>query len=348
MSLNFNQRVLGWFHDEGRHDLPWQKQVSAYRVWVSEIMLQQTQVTTVIDYFQRFMKRFNNVKQLALADSDEVLSYWSGLGYYARARNLHKTAQIIHHEYHGRFPKTVEQLQLLPGIGRSTAGAIVSLAFNQYATILDGNVKRVLARHAAIGGWPGKKHIHDQLWEIAENRTPGQNASAYTQAMMDLGALICTRTQPLCDRCPVQDDCIAYHAQQQHLYPGKKPKTKKPTKATTLLIIQSKPEILLLEKRPSTGIWGGLWSFPETESISAGIEKWQNLLSTSLQHYKTLPKLEHSFTHYDLTLSPVILQCAGKRQPKCKQAKWCWYQLEQALPGGIPSPVAKLLKQYKG
>ena len=233
---SFSDRVLHWFDAHGRKHLPWQQQISAYRVWVSEIMLQQTQVTTVIGYFERFMQRFPDVVTLANAPQDDVLHLWTGLGYYARARNLHKAAQQIATDHGGEFPQTLEQVMALPGIGRSTAGAILSIACGKSHPILDGNVKRVLARYYAIEGWPGKRAVEDTLWQHATENTPATRTNHYTQAMMDLGAMICTRSKPACDKCPLQSDCIAYAQGKQNEYPGKKPKKTLPVKSTVMWI----------------------------------------------------------------------------------------------------------------
>lgn len=258
----FTRSVLRWYKKHGRHDLPWQKDINAYRVWVSEIMLQQTQVNTVIPYYERFMQTFPTVRDLAQADIDEVLHLWTGLGYYARARNLHKSARIIHTDHNNRFPDDLESIVALPGIGRSTAGAILSLALNQVAPILDGNVKRVLARYHRVEGWPGNKKTEQKLWQLAESVTPDKEFAAYTQAIMDLGATVCTRSNPLCDQCPVNNGCEARETGTQEQYPGKKPKKTLPVKQTIFTIIENDKGEVLLEKRLPQGIWGGLWSFP--------------------------------------------------------------------------------------
>jgi A/G-specific adenine glycosylase len=339
----FQTAVLDWYHDHGRHDLPWQHNPTPYRVWVSEIMLQQTQVTTVIPYFLRFMQRFPNVKKLALAPVDQVLELWSGLGYYARGRNLHKAAQIVHQQWHGRWPNEVATLMTLPGIGRSTAGAIISLAKNQPATILDGNVKRVLARYYAVAGWPGKKAVHDQLWMIAESLSPTRQAKQYTQAMMDLGATLCTRSKPNCPQCPLQKKCLAHAQQQPRLYPGKKPKTTKPCKAIFMLLIQNSLGQILLCKRPSSGIWGGLWSFPETTDLNSAVDHWQQQFNNTLRNKIILPDLKHSFSHYDLIITPVLYQLKRASLTVRADNQRCWHTLKMDLPGGIPAPINKLL-----
>ena len=259
MSLqsSFAAALLAWFDQYGRKHLPWQKNRSAYRVWVSEVMLQQTQANTAITYFESFMKRFPAVADLANASQDEVLRLWAGLGYYARGRNLHKSAQVIVNHYQGSFPNTIAALTKLPGIGRSTAGAIVSLAYNQPAAILDGNAKRVLARMYAIDGWPGKAQVNKQLWALAESHTPKKRCADYTQAMMDLGATLCTRSQPGCSQCPARTQCLAFKQGNPKDYPGKKPKKRLPSKHTQFLMVINHRGEILLEKRPAVGIWGG-------------------------------------------------------------------------------------------
>ena len=259
----FAERLLAWFADHGRHDLPWQRDPSPYGVWVSEIMLQQTQVATVIPYYERFMARFPDLAALAEAPLDEVLAHWSGLGYYARARNLHRAARQAMAEHGGRLPETIDALQALPGIGRSTAGAILSLALGQRHPILDGNVKRVLARHAAVAGWPGKAAVQRTLWELAEARTPRRRVADYNQAMMDLGATLCTRARPACERCPVAADCRAREQGLQTDYPGPRPRRELPERQVQMLLVRDPQGRVLLERRPPQGVWGGLWCLPE-------------------------------------------------------------------------------------
>lgn len=265
MPDRFARNLLHWYDKHGRHDLPWHHNRNAYRVWVSEIMLQQTQVTTVIPYFEAFMARFPDVRALASAPEDDVLSHWSGLGYYARARNLHKAAKQVVMEFGGEFPADQETLESLTGIGRSTAAAILAQAFGKRATILDGNVKRVLARYHAVPGWPGQSAVLNKLWEHAENHTPEERVKDYTQAIMDLGAMVCTRNKPECKTCPVNDGCQAYNRDEVQRYPGPKPRKEKPEKTTWMLILEDTKGRILLERRPPTGIWGGLWSLPELD-----------------------------------------------------------------------------------
>lgn len=337
---NFAKQLLKWFELHGRKNLPWQQNLTPYRVWVSEIMLQQTQVNTVIPYFERFMLRFPSIDKLALAEQDEVLHYWSGLGYYSRARNLHKTAQQVMTHFNGQLPDDVEQLQSLPGIGRSTAGAILATAFEQPASILDGNVKRVLARHDAIEGWPGNTAVSKQLWEITERLTPKKQVRAYTQAIMDLGATLCTRSKPQCEACPVVASCKAKACNTIALYPGKKPKKVLPVKATEMLIIENQHGHILLEKRPPTGIWGGLWSLPENRSALDA-----NLVSNKPQCW---PVLRHTFSHFHLDITPVhhkLKASNSARQNAVMEVNnQLWYNIQQPKAIGLAAPVSKLLK----
>jgi A/G-specific adenine glycosylase len=342
--MNFSTLVLRWFDKHGRKHLPWQQNRTPYRVWVSEIMLQQTQVATVIPYFERFMERFPTVNKLAGASQDEVLQLWTGLGYYARGRNLHKCAQTIVDQYQGSFPNTAEELETLSGIGRSTAGAIISLALNKPATILDGNVKRVLARYHGVDGWPGKKPVADKLWQFAESHTPKTRAADYTQVMMDLGATLCTRSKPLCQQCPIHSDCVAYIEGTPERYPGKKPKKTLPVKATQFLMIQNNRGHILLEQRPALGIWGGLWSFPElTREEDALNHCRQN--TGKVENHKQWSSFRHTFSHYHLEIHPMHIHI---KKPLGKIAsddtlRWCsekdWQQL------GLAAPVKKLLSQ---
>ena len=341
----FADRLLAWFDEHGRKDLPWQQVKDAYRIWVSEIMLQQTQVQTVIPYFGRFVQSFPDVVGLANAEQDQVLQHWSGLGYYARARNLHRAAQVVRDEHGGIFPATFEAVADLPGIGRSTAGAILSLAFDQRHAILDGNVKRVLARHQAVGGWPGTTSVSKRLWEIAEHNTPDHRTAAYTQAIMDLGATLCTRSKPACERCPVAADCIARNTVSVTLCPGRKPKKEKPLRATTMVIARHDGHVSL-ERRPEAGIWGGLWSLPEVTSGS--VEDWcSERLRTEVADSDSWERLRHSFSHYDLDIQPIVVRVAA---PLSKVADSCdatWHRLGDELPGGVAAPVNKLLEKLE-
>ncbi|WP_323813126.1 A/G-specific adenine glycosylase [Cellvibrio sp. NN19] len=343
MASTFSASILKWFDKHGRKHLPWQQDISAYRVWLSEIMLQQTQVTTVIPYFERFIARFPNVESLAAAPIDEVLHLWTGLGYYARARNLHKCAQVVVNQYGGEFPATVDALADLPGIGRSTAGAIVSIAFQKRAAILDGNVKRVLARYHAVDGWPGQLDVANQLWEIAENYTPKIRANHYTQAMMDMGATLCTRSKPKCELCPINMGCVAFGQGNPASYPGKKPKKTLPEKSVQLLMLRNPAGDLLLQQRPAQGIWGGLWSFPELASEMDAQEYAED-------HYGEVIAQEqwdtyrHTFSHYHLDITPVLIQLA-KTPQTIGEAATHWYNPHQPDALGLAAPVKKLLEK---
>lgn len=339
----FTQSLLGWYRKSGRHDLPWQEDPSCYRVWVSEIMLQQTQVSTVIPYYQRFMRDFADVTLLAGSDIDQVLHLWTGLGYYARARNLHKTAQIVCREHDGKFPHDLDALMALPGIGRSTAAAILSLGMHQSVAILDGNVKRVLTRYHAISGWPGNKKTEDQLWQLAEQHTPKQNAAEYTQAIMDLGATLCKRSRPDCQRCPVKAGCQAQQQNLQQLLPEKKPKKILPVKQVKFVIIENAEGDILLERRPPTGIWGGLWGFPECsidQEPGAWLDSNKGYIADVLYEQ---PVIRHTFSHFHLDITPVklLLRCTANAVED--KAEECWYKPDGNLNLGMAAPVKKLM-----
>lgn len=340
----FSDQLLAWFKKHGRHDLPWQVQQTPYRVWVSEIMLQQTQVITVIPYFERFMQTFPDVKNLANADIDRVLHLWTGLGYYARARNLHKTAKIIAGQYNGRFPTEYDELVKLPGIGRSTAGAILSLACGQRFPILDGNVKRVLCRYHAIEGWSGKKKVENRLWQLSDEHTPRKNVTDYTQAIMDLGATLCTRRNPKCASCPVNDNCCANVSGRQHDFPEAKLKTKLPRRETVFAIIENANGEYLLEQRPPTGIWGGLWCFPELlpeESILHTINRQYGFKVDNHIEYKTF---KHTFSHFQLMIKPVHVKIKGQHNQINDNALSTWVSPNRNSGLGFPAPVVSILK----
>jgi len=342
---SFAARLLAWFELHGRKHLPWQQPRDAYRIWVSEIMLQQTQVQTVIPYFERFIASFPDVAALAGAPLDDVLHHWSGLGYYARARNLHRAATIVADEHDGRFPDDFDMLVALPGIGRSTAGAILALAYDQHHAILDGNVKRVLARHRAVAGWPGTTAVAARLWELAAEHTPATDTAAYTQAIMDLGATVCTRSNPACDICPVASDCIARKSGSVAAFPGRKPKKKKPRRETTMLIASHDAHVYL-ERRPESGIWGGLWSLPELGD--GEIDDWCRTHCGGLEREpEEWPVLRHSFTHFDLDIRPIVLHVDAPLSKVADGDRVAWHHLEDTPPGGIAAPVDKLIKELK-
>jgi A/G-specific adenine glycosylase len=299
MSQDFSDKLLSWFDHHGRKHLPWQQNQTPYRVWLSEIMLQQTQVATVIPYYERFTQRFPDVASLASAEEDEVLHLWTGLGYYARARNLQKAAKQLVQEHNGEFPAGLDQLQNLPGIGRSTAGAIMALAFKLPATILDGNVKRVLARCYAVDGWPGQTQVSNKLWAIAEELSPDTRIADYTQAIMDMGATLCTRSKPKCEICPFSNECIAYRDDRIKELPGKKPKKAMPIRNTQMLVVSNSNGELLLQRRPSQGLWGGLWSFPECDDqeVHLRLEGLQ-ILESQISKIEHQTPFRHTFTHF--------------------------------------------------
>ncbi len=343
MSAEFARRVLRWFDRYGRQHLPWQQELSRYRVWVSEIMLQQTQVNTVIPYYERFMQRFPTVDALAEAPLDDVLHHWSGLGYYARARNLHRAARQVCEHYGGEFPDELEAVQALPGIGRSTAGAILSLAGGQRQVILDGNVKRVLARCFGIEGWPGSSAVLAQLWECAEALTPEKRVDQYNQAMMDLGATVCTRGRPACDRCPLARDCVALASGRQRELPGKKAKKALPQRAVRMLLVRDAEGALLLERRPPAGIWGGLWSLPEI-AVDADPLGWcRETLQQSARIKRHLDPRRHTFSHFHLDIEPVEILLNGPGCGVLEAADRVWYNPQRPDDVGLAAPVARLI-----
>lgn len=353
MNDNFADRLIAWQRQYGRHDLPWQGG-DAYAVWLSEIMLQQTQVATVIPYFQRFIASFPTIASLAAATEEQVLAHWSGLGYYARGRNLHRAARLIVEKYGGEFPQQFTQMLELPGIGRSTAAAICALAFHQRYAILDGNVKRLLARHAAINCWTGDKKVEAQLWQLAEQRLPvddkiksGSGIAIYTQALMDMGATICTRSQPKCGVCPVANSCQALATQRVQQLPTPRPRKIIPERSAVLLLLKVGDEILL-EKRPATGIWGGLWSLPQFDDELSARAACATLLAadqnqTATAAIEALPPFVHVFTHFKLQINPWLIQL--KRQPLLvAESGTIWLAMDDALNAAIPKPVRTLLE----
>jgi A/G-specific adenine glycosylase len=341
------ENLLHWYDLHGRHDLPWHHNRSAYRVWVSEIMLQQTQVSTVIPYFRAFMERFPDITSLANAPVDDVLSHWSGLGYYARARNLQKAAQKVERVFNGVFPHSQEELESLPGIGRSTAGAIMAQAFDKHATILDGNVKRVLARYHAVPGWPGQTSVLNQLWQYAEKHTPSERVRDYTQGIMDLGATVCTRSRPNCNACPLQQNCAAYIQQEVARYPGSKPKKAKPEKTTWMAILEDPKGRILLERRPPSGIWGGLWSLPELDP-ALGADELQQACEQQLGFNCNEPDLisgfRHTFSHFHLHIQPAKMTVTST-YTIADDNRMRWFYRDEALALGLPAPIRTLLTE---
>jgi A/G-specific adenine glycosylase len=324
------RKVVRWQARYGRHDLPWQRTHDPYRIWLSEVMLQQTQVATVIPYYRRFLERFPGVKSLATATLEEVLTLWSGLGYYSRARNLHAAARAVVASQRGRFPRTREALEALPGLGRSTAAAIAVFAFGKREAILDGNVKRVLARHFAVRGVPGAPRFEKRLWTLAESELPARHIEAYTQGLMDLGAEVCTRKRPACAKCPLNATCKAYAHGKPEAFPEARPRKNRPVRNTSMMVFLHEGEVLL-EKRPPTGVWGGLWCFPEIEPALEGPAG-----------RKELPVLRHEFTHFTLDITPVVcfLESHALRTAEPGQV---WLPVEEAIGAAVPTPVRRLL-----
>ncbi len=341
----FSMPLLQWFDQHGRKDLPWQKPSSAYRVWVSEIMLQQTQVKTVIPYYLHFLNRFPDIFTLAQADEDTVLAHWSGLGYYSRARNLHKTAKIIHTELKGEFPHDLQQLVKLPGIGATTAAAIASLAFNKPTAILDGNVKRVLSRYFLVDGPPQQALVNKKLWDYARLCMPEQRCRDYTQAIMDLGATCCTTKNPHCTQCPLQLGCLAKLKNKVQDYPNKKLKKTIPTQHLQFLVLHTSDQLIYLEKRPPTGIWGGLWCLPNIEITACPKTYIHSRYQLKTQNTQALITFKHSFTHYHLHIKAVALQ-TSTNVSSMSEAKGRWFTAHELPLLGLAKPISKILHQF--
>lgn len=338
---NFAYSLIQWQKIHGRHDLPWQNTRDPYAIWVSEIMLQQTQVAAVIAYYQKFMLRFPHISSLASAEQDEVLQHWSGLGYYSRARNLHRAAQIIIEEHGESFPSNFEEIQKLPGIGRSTAAAISSFAFDLPQPILDGNVKRVFARHFMVEGWPGLPKVEKQLWQLAEGLMPERDMVAYTQGLMDLGATLCTRSKPKCEICPLQLTCGAYAENKVKTLPHSKPRKTIPERNITMLLLLQGDEVLL-EKRPPSGIWGGLWSLPEVTGDEDGQAVVRERYGLEAETLTTLPVLTHTFTHFRLHITPQPMRIT-KHLNQARQASVILLNRTDAIGAALPTPIRKIL-----
>ena len=362
----FSDQVLEWFDDHGRTTLPWQHDPTLYRVWVSEVMLQQTQVVTVIPYFQKFMVRFHDVSALAAAPLDEVLHLWTGLGYYARARNLHRAAGMIMSQHGGQFPQQIEAVRALPGVGRSTAAAILALSCHQHHAILDGNVKRVLARFHAVEGWPGRVNVEQTLWNWAEHHTatvPQQRVAQYTQAMMDLGATVCTRANPVCGHCPLRTDCAAHQQGRTTYFPTPKPRKTLPVRATMLLMLHDANDHVLLIQRPPTGIWGGLWSFPECpvdwdiqgrtgrdiqDPRGEYVQDWcEQQMRCRVNSVEAWPVLRHTFSHFHLDITPVRARMQHATAVM-DAGNSVWYNPKSPQTLGLAAPVQRLLTKLAG
>lgn len=342
-ATHFTTELLAWFTEHGRRHLPWQRELTPYRVWVSEVMLQQTQVATVIPYYARFMAQYPDVRALAAATIDEVLHLWTGLGYYARGRNLHRAAQRIEQEYSGAFPTTLAEMQSLPGIGRSTAGAILAISMSQRHPILDGNVKRVLTRYFGVSGFPGESAIERKLWTLADACTPEQQVGNYTQAIMDLGATLCVRSRPLCPACPVAAGCVARQTGQQQELPTRRPRKERPLRESYATILIRDDGAVLLEKRPATGLWGGLWAFPQFEQrlLASQWLQQQGVDAASLQE-----PYRHAFTHFDLILHPLVARVDVAGSAVRDGDAYLWYDAQQPSKIGLTKPVVDLIQRH--
>jgi A/G-specific adenine glycosylase len=342
-SARFARALLAWYDLHGRKDLPWQQSRTAYRVWLSEVMLQQTQVRTVIAYFERFIAALPTLADLASASEDRVLALWSGLGYYSRARNLHRAAKICVERHAGELPRDIEALADLPGIGRSTAAAVLSQAFGERHAILDGNVRRVLARWHGVHGWPGGSAAQRELWGHAEAHTPQERVADYTQAIMDLGATLCTRSRPQCARCPVAFGCIALRDDLTGTLPQAKPKRALPTRATTMLIVRDAQDRVLLERRPPTGVWARLWSLPEIGDAADAVRHLRDRYSVRTDSATPLDSFVHTFSHYHLHITPLLLAGVAASDHVADDADHRWILQTELDTLGLPAPVRALL-----
>lgn len=340
--MGFADELIKWQKQHGRHDLPWQGTRDPYPIWVSEIMLQQTQVATVIPFYKRFMARFPDITTLARASEDEVLAHWAGLGYYARGRNLQRAARQIIEQHAGIFPHDTVEICALPGIGRSTAAAIAAFAFGTRGAILDGNVKRVLARSFAIEGWAGDRKVETRLWQLADDLLPDKSIEVYTQALMDLGATVCTRSRPRCHTCPIKDSCLAFAKGLVEQFPSPRPRKTLPERQAQLLVIRHGADVLL-EKRPSPGIWGGLWSLPQIDMDAEAGRTCQRLTGTSPARIHSLPVFTHVFTHFRLHILPQEVML-DRRPIIVEETGRMWLPVEDAIHAAIPKPVSRILK----
>jgi A/G-specific adenine glycosylase len=337
----FAKRLIGWQAASGRHALPWQATRDPYRIWLSEVMLQQTRVATVIPYYRRFLRRFPTVQSLARATLDEVLASWSGLGYYSRGRNLHHAARVVVEQYEGRFPGQREALEELPGIGRSTAAALAVFSTGAREAILDGNVKRVLARHFAVEGYPGSREVEKKLWSLAESLLPLHGVEVYTQALMDLGATVCTRARPACASCPVRASCAARRSRRTADLPTPRPRKTLPCRRTVMLILLRGDE-LLLEQRAPAGLWGGLWSLPQFDSVQEALAACSKRFGCEVASHRRLEPLAHGFSHFSLTIVPLRCEARLSRLGTAEPGA-AWLARGPALAAALPAPVRTLL-----
>ena len=345
--MKFSSKLIRWHEKHGRKDLPWQIDKTPYKVWISEIMLQQTQVVTVIPFFSTFIKRFPNIQELANSSEEEVMSFWSGLGYYSRARNIYKTAQILQKKFELKLPSSLSELISLPGIGPSTAGAILSLGYKKRAPILDANVKRVLARYKQIEGDLSKALNIKTLWRISESLTPEEKIDIYNQAIMDLGALVCTRSSPKCRICPVSRNCIAFNKKLTKVLPSRKLTKQKPFKTVFWLIIMNKNGKVLLKKRNNLGVWKGLWSFLESENIQALGKECLTMFKKRKKDLKTYPDINHSFSHLNLNAKLFLLKLNEDINYNINKEKYVWVDRKGLKALGIPTPVKNIFEVLK-
>ena len=346
MSDALAPRLLAWHARHGRRDLPWQHPRSAYRVWLSEVMLQQTQVATVVAYFQRFVTALPDLASLAAAEEDQVLALWSGLGYYRRARFLHQAARICVEQHGGCLPRDFDSLLALPGIGRSTAGAILAQAFGERRAILDGNVKRVLTRYHAVHGWPGDAAVNRRLWQLAEGHTPDQDVANYTQAIMDLGATLCTRRNPRCADCPVMSTCLGHQQQLVDVLPTARPRKSVPQRETCMLILHDVEGRILLQQRDGHGVWPRLWSLPEAAD-PAQASALAHRFSRAPGRASALPDVHHVFSHFRLRICPMLWRQVASRPGVGDNDGLRWCTPEQLVSVGLPAPVRRLLESVQ-
>ena len=343
----YAERLLEWHAKHGRHDLPWQHPRTPYRVWLSEIMLQQTQVSVVLGYFDRFVAALPDLPALARADSDGVLALWSGLGYYSRARNLHAAARLCMDRHDAALPRDLDALMALPGIGRSTAGAILSQAWGEPAPILDGNVKRVLCRLFGIAGWPGTPRVEKALWAIAGRLLPQRHLADYTQAQMDFGATVCTRSAPACGSCPLQHRCIAYSEGRVAELPSPKPARAMPERSVHMLVAEDDDGRVLLQRRPPTGVWASMWSLPEHEHASQARNWVSRYLHGSVECARPGTPRRHVFSHYRLDIRPLHVRVTGPRPAVGDNPDLRWARRDELAGIGLPAPVRRLIEEER-
>jgi len=345
-SADIGEKILVWAQKHGRRNLPWQQEITPYKIWISEVMLQQTQVAKVIPYFQRFLTSFPSPRALAAAAEDDVLAHWSGLGYYSRARNLMQSARIVLECYGGVLPCDLQALQSLPGLGRSTAAAILSIGYEQRAPILDGNVKRILTRLFAVGGWPGKGSVQKRLWAYADAITPDHSPRAFTQAVMDFGATLCMRTEPACHTCPLTSDCEALRQDAVVGFPQSRPARSKPVRAARFLVVKNgEGELLLIRNDIRHGVWCGLWLFPQCHPEDDATAILKSTYGLDAEPIAAIPPFRHTFSHYHLDIHPLVLRVVRRAPMACVvPQQWCGRRAP--LPGGVPTPVQRLFRQF--